>query len=143
MDASDHGRFGGDRYFSIPWQRPCDADPSVAVPLSLLGACALMFVCGFSLDNLSLMALTISVGFVVDDAIVMLENIYRHIEAGMSPKEAALKGAGEISFTIISISLSLVAIFIPILMISGIVGRLLREFSSLSPWRFSSRRSSR
>ena len=103
--------------------------PSVAVPLSLLGACALMFVCGFSLDNLSLMALTISVGFVVDDAIVMLENIYRHIEAGMSPKEAALKGAGEISFTIISISLSLVAIFIPILMMSGIVGRLLREFS--------------
>jgi multidrug efflux pump subunit AcrB len=103
--------------------------PSVAVPLSLLGACALMYVCGFSLDNLSLMALTISVGFVVDDAIVMLENIYRHIEAGMSPKEAALKGAAEISFTIISISLSLIAIFIPILMMSGIVGRLLREFS--------------
>lgn len=103
--------------------------PSVAVPLSLLGACALMYVCGFSLDNLSLMALTISVGFVVDDAIVMLENIYRHIEAGMSPKQAALKGAAEISFTIISISLSLVAIFIPILMMSGIVGRLLRGFS--------------
>jgi len=103
--------------------------PSVAVPLSLLGACALMYVAGFSLDNLSLMALTISVGFVVDDAIVMLENIYRHIEAGLSPKEAAVKGAAEISFTIISISLSLVAIFIPILMMSGIVGRLLREFS--------------
>ncbi len=103
--------------------------PSVAAPLSLLGACALMFVCGFSLNNLSLMALTISIGFVVDDAIVMLENIYRHIEAGMSPRAAALKGAGEISFTIISISLSLVAIFIPILMMSGIVGRLLREFS--------------
>jgi hydrophobic/amphiphilic exporter-1 (mainly G- bacteria), HAE1 family len=103
--------------------------PSVAVPLSLLGACAFMFVFGFSLDNLSLMALTISVGFVVDDAIVMLENIYRHIEAGLSPKEAALKGASEIGFTIISISLSLVAVFIPILMMSGIVGRLLREFS--------------
>lgn len=103
--------------------------PSVAVPLSLLGACALMFVAGFSLDNLSLMALTISVGFVVDDAIVMLENIYRHVEAGLSPKEAALKGASEIGFTIISISLSLVAVFIPILMMSGIVGRLLREFS--------------
>jgi hydrophobe/amphiphile efflux-1 (HAE1) family protein len=103
--------------------------PSVAVPLSLLGACALMFAFGFSLDNLSLMALTISVGFVVDDAIVMLENIHRHIEDGMSPVQAALKGAGEISFTIISISLSLVAVFIPILMMSGIVGRLLREFS--------------
>ncbi len=103
--------------------------PSVAVPLSLLGACAFMFVIGFSLDNLSLMALTISVGFVVDDAIVMLENIYRYIEAGLSPTEAALKGAAEISFTIISISLSLVAVFIPILMMSGIGGRLLREFS--------------
>jgi hydrophobe/amphiphile efflux-1 (HAE1) family protein len=103
--------------------------PSLAVPLSLLGAGALMYVCGFSLDNLSLMALTISVGFVVDDAIVMLENIYRHIEAGMSPKAAALKGASEIGFTIISISLSLVAVFIPILMMSGIVGRLLREFA--------------
>jgi hydrophobic/amphiphilic exporter-1 (mainly G- bacteria), HAE1 family len=103
--------------------------PSLAIPLSLLGACALMYVFGFSLNNLSLMALTISVGFVVDDAIVMLENIHRHIEAGMSPRKAALKGASEIGFTIISISLSLVAVFIPILMMSGIIGRFLREFS--------------
>lgn len=103
--------------------------PSVAVPLSLLGTCALMYVAGYSLNNLSLMALTIAVGFVVDDAIVMLENIHRHIEAGMSPMRAAIKGASEISFTIISISLSLVAVFVPILMMSGIVGRLLREFS--------------
>ncbi|WP_051335538.1 efflux RND transporter permease subunit [Methylocapsa acidiphila] len=103
--------------------------PSVAVPLSLLGACALMYVLGFSLNNLSLMALTISVGFVVDDAIVMFENIYRHVENGLSPVAAALKGAREISFTIISISLSLIAIFIPILFMSGLVGRLLREFA--------------
>src|SRR5208282_2859164 len=80
-------------------------------------------------DNLSLMALTISVGFVVDDAIVMLENIYRHIEAGLSPYDAAVKGAGEIGFTIISISLSLVAVFIPLLLMSGIIGRLFREFA--------------
>jgi len=103
--------------------------PSVAVPLSLLGTCALMYVVGYSLDNLSLMALTIAVGFVVDDAIVMLENIYRHMEAGKSPLRAAIDGAAEISFTIVSISVSLVAVFIPILMMTGIVGRLLREFS--------------
>ena len=88
-----------------------------------------MYLLGYSLDNLSLMALTIAVGFVVDDAIVMLENIYRHIEEGMTPMEAALKGAGEIGFTIVSISLSLVAVFIPLLLMGGIVGRLFREFA--------------
>ena len=103
--------------------------PSVTVPLALLGACALMYVAGYSLDNLSLMALTISVGFVVDDAIVMLENIVRHIEEGETPFQAALKGSAEIGFTIISISISLVAVFIPLLMMSGIIGRLFREFA--------------
>ncbi|SCK41355.1 hydrophobic/amphiphilic exporter-1, HAE1 family [Variovorax sp. HW608] len=103
--------------------------PSVTVPLALLGTAAVMYVVGYSLDNLSLMALTIAVGFVVDDAIVMLENIYRHVEAGMPPMEAALKGAGEIGFTIVSISVSLVAVFIPLLLMGGIVGRLFREFA--------------
>jgi HAE1 family hydrophobic/amphiphilic exporter-1 len=103
--------------------------PSVTVPLALLGTAAAMYLLGYSLDNLSLMALTISVGFVVDDAIVMLENIYRHVEAGMTPMEAALKGASEIAFTIISISVSLVAVFIPLLLMGGIVGRLFREFA--------------
>ncbi len=103
--------------------------PSVTVPLSLFGACGLMYVAGYSLDNLSLMALTISVGFVVDDAIVMLENIVRHVEHGAQPYEASLKGAGEIGFTIMSISISLVAAFIPLLLMSGIIGRLFREFS--------------
>jgi HAE1 family hydrophobic/amphiphilic exporter-1 len=103
--------------------------PAVTVPLSLLGTCGGMYLLGYSLDNLSLMALTIAVGFVVDDAIVMLENIYRHIEAGRSPREAALQGAGEIGFTIISISLSLVAVFIPLLLMGGIIGRLFREFA--------------
>ena len=103
--------------------------PGVTVPLSLLGTAALMYVLGYSLDNLSLMALTIAVGFVVDDAIVMLENIYRHIEAGLSPLEATLKGAREIGFTIITISISLVAVFIPLLLMGGIVGRLFREFA--------------
>jgi len=105
------------------------AIPALTVPLSLLGTAAVMYVVGYSLDNLSLMALTIAVGFVVDDAIVMLENIYRHIEDGMPPKEAALKGASEIGFTILSISLSLVAVFIPLLLMGGIVGRLFREFA--------------
>ncbi|MBV8652326.1 MAG: multidrug efflux RND transporter permease subunit [Alphaproteobacteria bacterium] len=103
--------------------------PSITVPMSLVGTCTLMYLLGYSLDNLSLMGLTIAVGFVVDDAIVMLENIYRHIENGMKPMEAALKGAGEIGFTIISISLSLVAVFIPLLLMGGIVGRLFREFA--------------
>ncbi len=103
--------------------------PGITVPLALFGTSAVMYVLGYSLDNLSLMALTIAVGFVVDDAIVMLENIYRHIEDGTPPREAALKGAGEIGFTIMSISLSLVAVFIPLLLMSGIVGRLFREFA--------------
>ena len=103
--------------------------PSITVPLALIGTFAVMYVSGYSLNNLTLMALTIAVGFVVDDAIVMLENIYRHIEEGMDPKEAALKGAGEIGFTIISISLSLIAVFIPLLLMGGIVGRLFREFA--------------
>jgi HAE1 family hydrophobic/amphiphilic exporter-1 len=105
------------------------AIPGVTVPLALFGTAALMYMVGYSLDNLSLMALTIAVGFVVDDAIVMLENIYRHIEEGLPPYEAAIKGAGEIGFTILSISISLVAVFIPLLLMSGIVGRLFREFA--------------
>jgi hydrophobe/amphiphile efflux-1 (HAE1) family protein len=103
--------------------------PSITVPVALICTFAVMYLLDFSLDNLSLMALTIAVGFVVDDAIVMLENIYRHIEDGMKPMEAALKGAGEIGFTIISISFSLVAVFIPLLLMGGIVGRLFREFA--------------
>jgi HAE1 family hydrophobic/amphiphilic exporter-1 len=103
--------------------------PSVTVPLALLGACALMWAFGYTLDNLSLMALTISVGFVVDDAIVMLENITRHIEQGDAPFAAALKGAGEIAFTIVSISISLIAVLIPLLLMGGIIGRLFREFA--------------
>jgi len=105
------------------------AIPGITVPLALFGTAGLMYVIGYSLDNLSLMALTIAVGFVVDDAIVMLENIYRHIEEGLSPYEAAIKGAGEIGFTILSISISLVAVFIPLLLMSGIIGRLFREFA--------------
>jgi hydrophobe/amphiphile efflux-1 (HAE1) family protein len=103
--------------------------PGLVVPLSLLGALTVMYLCGFSLDNISLMALTISVGFVVDDAIVVVENIYRHIEDGMKPLVAALRGSREIGFTVLSISISLVAVFIPLLLMGGIVGRLFREFS--------------
>jgi hydrophobe/amphiphile efflux-1 (HAE1) family protein len=103
--------------------------PSVAVPLSLLTTFAAMYVLGYSLDNISLMALTISVGFVVDDAIVMIENIVRYIEQGMRPLEAALKGAGQIGFTIVSITCSLIAVFIPLFFMGGIIGRLFREFS--------------
>ena len=103
--------------------------PSVTIPVALFGTTGLMYVCGYSLDNLSLMALTIAVGFVVDDAIVMLENIHRHLEEGVAPLEAALKGSAEVGFTIIAISISLVAVFIPILLMSGIVGRLFREFA--------------
>ena len=103
--------------------------PSITVPLSLLGACALMYLAGYSLDNLSLMALTIAVGFVVDDAIVMLENIVRHVERGMKPVDAALLGSREVGFTIISISLSLIAAFIPLLLMGGLIGRLFREFA--------------
>ncbi len=103
--------------------------PTITVPLALLGACALMWVFGYTLDNLSLMALTIAVGFVVDDAIVMLENITRYIEEGEKPMAAAFKGAREIGFTIVSISVSLVAVLIPLLLMGGIIGRLFREFA--------------
>jgi multidrug efflux pump len=103
--------------------------PAVAMPASLVGTFAVMHLFGYSLDNLSLMALTIATGFVVDDAIVVMENITRHIEQGMKPMAAALKGAGEIGFTVLSISISLVAVFIPLLFMGGIVGRLFREFA--------------
>ncbi|MGC2721842.1 MAG: efflux RND transporter permease subunit, partial [Candidatus Acidiferrales bacterium] len=103
--------------------------PSVAVPVSLIGTFGVMYLCGYSIDNLSLMALTISTGFVVDDAIVVIENVSRYLEKGMSPMDAALKGASEIGFTVLSISISLVAVFIPILLMGGIVGRLFREFA--------------
>ena len=103
--------------------------PSVSVPLSLLGTFGVMYLLGYTLDNLSLMALTISTGFVVDDAIVVIENISRHLENGLSPFEAAMVGSKEIGFTVVSMSVSLVAVFIPILLMSGIVGRLFREFA--------------
>src|SRR5438067_4043517 len=103
--------------------------PAITVPLALLGACALMWVFGYSLDNLSLMALTIAVGFVVDDAIVMLENITRYVEQGEKPRAAAFRGASEIGFTILSISISLVAVLIPLLLMGGVIGRLFREFA--------------
>ncbi len=103
--------------------------PSIAIPVSLVGTFAIMYLLGFSLDNLSLMALTISTGFVIDDAIVVMENITRFLEQGMSPMQAALRGAREIGFTVFSISISLVAVFIPILLMAGIVGRLFREFA--------------
>jgi HAE1 family hydrophobic/amphiphilic exporter-1 len=103
--------------------------PALAVPVSLIGTCAAMYVFGFSINNMTLLALTLSVGFVVDDAIVMLENIVRHIEGGMRPFEAALKGAREIGFTIISITFSLIAVFIPVLLMGGMVGRVFREFA--------------
>src|SRR6195256_403801 len=103
--------------------------PSVAVPLSIVGTFAVMYLLGYSLDNLSLMALTISTGFVVDDAIVMIENIDRYLEEGHSPLEAALKGAGQIGFTIISLTVSLIAVLIPLLFMGDIVGRLFREFA--------------
>lgn len=103
--------------------------PSLALPFSLIGTCTVMWMLGYSLDNLSLMALTLAVGFVVDDAIVMLENIVRHIEMGKKPLQAALDGSKEISFTILSMTLSLVAVFIPLLFMPGLVGRLFREFA--------------
>ena len=103
--------------------------PAVAVPASLIGTFSVMYLAGYSLDNLSLMALTIATGFVVDDAIVVLENVSRHIEAGLSPLHAALRGSREVGFTVLSISVSLVAVFIPILLMGGILGRLFREFA--------------
>ena len=101
----------------------------ITVPLSLAGTCAAMWVAGFSIDNLSLMALAVSVGFVVDDAIVMIENVFRNLEKGYSPLRATIEGARQIGFTVVSISVSLVAAFIPLLFMSGVVGRLFREFS--------------
>jgi len=103
--------------------------PGLAVPISLIGTCAAMYAFDFSINNMTLLALTLSVGFVVDDAIVMLENIVRHIEGGMRPFEAALKGSREIGFTIVSITFSLIAVFIPVLLMGGMVGRVFREFA--------------
>ena len=119
------------------------AIPSLAMPMSIVGTFAIMFALGYSLDNLSLMALTLSVGFVVDDAIVMLENIVRHVEGGMRPFEAALKGSREIGFTIVSITFSLIAVFIPVLLMGGMVGRVFREFAvTIAELRRSIRRTS-
>src|ERR1700716_3834402 len=101
----------------------------ITLPLSLAGTCAMMWAAGFSIDNLSLMALAVSVGFVVDDAIVMIENCFRNLEKGMSPFRAALEGAQQIGFTVISIIISLVAAFIPLLFMTGLIGRVFREFS--------------
>jgi HAE1 family hydrophobic/amphiphilic exporter-1 len=103
--------------------------PALALPISVIGTFAAMYALGFSLDNLSLLALTLAVGFVVDDAIVMLENIIRHVELGETPMQAAIKGSREIGFTIISMTVSLIAVFIPVLFMRGIVGRLLHEFA--------------
>ena len=103
--------------------------PAITVPLSLVGTFAVLYVLGYSLDNLSLMALTIAVGFVVDDAVVVIENIVRHLEEGATPLQAALQGAGEIGFTILSMTLSLIAVFIPLFLMSGYVGLLFREFA--------------
>ena len=103
--------------------------PAVALPLSIVGTFGPMYLLGYSIDNLSLMALTIGTGFVVDDAVVVLENIVRHLEAGLDPKEAALRGSAEVGFTVISMSLSLIAVFLPILLMPGIVGLLFHEFA--------------
>ncbi|MCD8475262.1 MAG: efflux RND transporter permease subunit [Shewanella fodinae] len=103
--------------------------PAITVPLSLLGTLAVAYTLGFSLNNLTLMALTVAAGFVVDDAIVMIENISRHTQQGMSLREATLRGAGQIGFTIISLSVSLIAVMIPLLFMGDVVGRLFREFA--------------
>src|SRR5213079_1518615 len=103
--------------------------PSLALPFSIIGTFAVMYMLNFSLDNLSMMALILSIGFVVDDAIVMLENIVRHIEMGEKPLLASLKGSGEIGFTIVSMTLSLAAVFIPVLFMGGVLGRLFKEFA--------------
>ena len=99
------------------------------MPLSLVGTFAVLYALGYSLDNLSLMALSIAVGFVVDDAVVVIENIVRHVEEGLTPMEAALKGSSEIGFTIVSITLSLIAVFIPLFLMGGYVGKLFQEFA--------------
>ncbi len=103
--------------------------PAVTVPLSLIGTFAVLYALNYSLDNLSLMALSIATGFVVDDAVVVIENIVRYLEEGMSPMEAALKGSGEIGFTIVSITLSLIAVFIPLFLMGGYIGKLFQEFA--------------
>ena len=126
-DADD--RAGRDGDLPFPADAGGDRHPSVAVPLSLVGTFGVMYLLGFSLNNLTLMALTISTGFVVDDAIVMIENIARYIEEGDRPLEAALKGAQQIGFTIISLTVSLIAVLIPLLFMGDIVGRLFREFA--------------
>ncbi len=108
---------------------PATVIPSLALPMSLVGTFAVMYLLGYSLDNLSLMALTLSVGFVVDDAIVMLENIVRHMEMGEPVMTAALNGSREIGFTILSMTISLVAVFIPVLFLGGLIGRLFHEFA--------------
>ncbi len=129
-DAGDRHRAGRPGDLPVPAlgrRRP--SFPSLAVPISLIGTCAAMYAFGFSINNMTLLALTLSVGFVVDDAIVMLENIVRHIEGGMRPFEAALKGSREIGFTIVSITFSLIAVFIPVLLMGGMVGRVFREFA--------------
>jgi len=108
---------------------PATTIPSLALPFSIVGTFAVMYLCGYSLDNFSMMALTLSVGFVVDDAIVVLENIVRHLEKGEGVLEAALNGSNEIGFTILSMTLSLAAVFIPVLFMGGVLGRLLHEFS--------------
>src|SRR5438552_17661705 len=103
--------------------------PGIAVPVSLIGTCGVMYLLDYSIDNLSLMALTIATGFVVDDAIVVIENITRHLEAGMTPMQATVRGAQEIGSTVVTMSTSLIAVIIPILLMTGIVGRLFREFA--------------
>ena len=108
---------------------PATVIPSLSVPLSLIGTFGVMYLAGFSLNNLSLMALTIATGFVVDDAIVMIENIARYIELGDPPLQAALKGSGQIGFTIISLTVSLIAVLIPLLFMTDVIGRLFREFA--------------
>src|SRR3982074_928637 len=105
--------------------------PALALPVSIIGTFAAMYVAGFNLDNFLLMALTLAVGFVVDDAVVMLENIVRHSEAGLDPMAAALKGSREITFTIISMTISLVAVFIPVFFMGGVVGRVFHEFANV------------
>jgi multidrug efflux pump subunit AcrB len=109
--------------------RPATLIPAVTIPVSLLATCAMMYPAGYTLDNVSLMALTIAVGFIIDDAVVMIENIMRHVEAGEPPLKAALFGSREIGFTIVSMTLSLTAVFIPLLLMGGLIGRLFREFA--------------
>ena len=129
IHPSDHDRPRDPGDLPVPAQALGDPDPERHRALALLGTFGLMYLVGYSLDNLSLMALTIAVGFVVDDAIVMLENIVRYVENGEKPMDAAYKGAAEIGFTILSISISLIAVFIPLLLMGGIIGRLFREFA--------------